>query len=198
MVLTLACCCLVTKSCPTLCDPMNCSTPGFPVLHHLLELAQTRVHWVRDTIQPSHPLSSHSPPALHPPQDQSFFPMSWLFASCGQSIGASASTSVLPRLISFRVDWSPCILGDSQESSLEPRFESISSSALSFLDSPALTSVHDYWKTIALTRWFFVSKVMSVLLNTLSRFVIAFLPKEQGLFIHDCSHHRQWYWSQGK
>ena len=48
-------CCSVTKLCPTLCDPMNCSMPGFPVLHYLPEFAQTRVHWVSDAIQPSHP-----------------------------------------------------------------------------------------------------------------------------------------------
>ena len=56
--------CLVTKSYPTLCDSMDCSTPGFPILHHLLEFAQTQVHWVGDTIQPSNPLSSPSPPAF--------------------------------------------------------------------------------------------------------------------------------------
>ena len=57
-------CCSVTQLCPTLCDPMDCSTPGFPVGHHLPELAQTHVHWVGDAIQPSHPLSSPSPPAF--------------------------------------------------------------------------------------------------------------------------------------
>ena len=67
------CCCLVVQSCLTLCNPMNCSTPGFPVLHHLSELAQIRVHWVNDTIQPSHPLSPLSPPALHLSQHQGLF-----------------------------------------------------------------------------------------------------------------------------
>ena len=60
------CCCSVTQSCPTLCDPMDCSMPGFPVLHHLLEFAQTHVHWVGDAIQPSPPLSFPSPPAIFP------------------------------------------------------------------------------------------------------------------------------------
>ena len=55
------CCCLVAQSCPTLCYPMDCSTPGFPVLHHLPEFAQTHVHWVRDAIQLSQPLSPSSP-----------------------------------------------------------------------------------------------------------------------------------------
>ena len=58
------CCCSVAKLCPTLCNSMNCSMPDFPVLHHLPEFAQTRVHWVGDAIQPSHPLSPASPPAL--------------------------------------------------------------------------------------------------------------------------------------
>ena len=67
------CCCSVTKSCPTLCDPMNGSTPGFPVHHHLPELAQTHVHWVSDVIQPSPPLSPPSPPAFHLSQHQGLF-----------------------------------------------------------------------------------------------------------------------------
>ena len=58
-------CCSVGMSCPTLCDPMDCSTSGFPVLHHLPELAQTHIHQVGDAIQPSHPLSSPSPPAFN-------------------------------------------------------------------------------------------------------------------------------------
>ena len=63
----------VTQSCLTLCDPMNRSTPGLPVNHHLPEFTQTHVHQVRDAIQPSHPLSSPSPPALNPSQHQSLF-----------------------------------------------------------------------------------------------------------------------------
>ena len=63
----------VAQSCPTLCDPMNHSTPGLPVHHQLPGLTQTHVHWVRDTIQPSHPLSSPSPPAPNSSQHQSLF-----------------------------------------------------------------------------------------------------------------------------
>ena len=63
----------VAQSCPTLCDPMNCSTPDFPVHHQLPEFTQTHVHWVSDAIQPSHPLSSPSPPAPNPSQHQSLF-----------------------------------------------------------------------------------------------------------------------------
>ena len=63
----------VAQSCPTLCDPMNHSTPGLPVHHQLLEFTQTHVHWVGDAIQPSHPLSSPSPPAPNPSQHQGLF-----------------------------------------------------------------------------------------------------------------------------
>ena len=63
----------VAQSCLTLCDPMNCSTPGLPVYHQLPEFTQTHVHLVGDAIQPSHPLSSRSPPAPNPPQHQSLF-----------------------------------------------------------------------------------------------------------------------------
>ena len=70
-------CCSVTKSCPTLCDLMDCSSPGFPVLHCLLAFAQTHAHWVSDAIQPSHPLSS-SPPACNLSQHQSL--LKWVRA----------------------------------------------------------------------------------------------------------------------
>ena len=93
----------LTQSCPTLCDPMNRSTPGFPVHHQLPEFTQTHVHRVSDAIQPSHPLSSPSPLAPNPSQHESF-PMSQLFVSGGQSIGVLASTSVLPMNTQ---DWFP-------------------------------------------------------------------------------------------
>ena len=78
---------------------------------------------------------------------------------------------------------SPCSPRDSQESSPTPQFKSINSSAFSFLHSPNLTSIHDHWKTIALTRRTFVGKVMSLLLNMLSRLVITFLPRSKHLLI---------------
>ena len=87
----------VTKSCQTLHNLMDCSTPGFPVLHYLPKFLQTHVHWVYDVIQPSHPLLTLSPAfnlSLH--QGKELAPMSWLFPSSGQSIGASISASVLP------------------------------------------------------------------------------------------------------
>ena len=78
-----------------LCDPMDYSAPDFPVLHYLLEFAQTNVHWVSDTIQISYPLLT-CPPALSLFPALGSCPVSWLFTSDGQSIEASASASVLP------------------------------------------------------------------------------------------------------
>ena len=85
----------VAQSCPTLCDLMDCSTPGFPVHHQFPELSQTHVHQVGDAMQPSHPLLSPSPLAFNLSQHQGLFLMSEPFATDGQIIGASASASVL-------------------------------------------------------------------------------------------------------
>ena len=93
----------VAQSWPTLCDPMNRSTPGLPVHHQLPEFTQTHVHRVSDAIQPSHPLSSPSPPAPNPSQHQSLF-QSQLFAWGGQSTGVSALASFLPKNTQ---GWSP-------------------------------------------------------------------------------------------
>ena len=87
---------LVVQSCPTLCDPMNHNTPGPRVHDELPEFTQTHVHWVGDTIQPCHAHSSPSPPPAFIVPSITVFPMSQLFASDGQSIGASAWVSVLP------------------------------------------------------------------------------------------------------
>ena len=93
----------IAQLCPTLRDLMNCSTPGLHVHHQLLEFTQTHVHWVSDAIQPSHPLSSPSSPTFSLSQHQGLF--KWInYASAGQSIGVSASTSVLPMNIQ---DWFP-------------------------------------------------------------------------------------------
>ena len=97
-----SCCHSVAQWCLTLCDPMDCSMPGFPVFHYLPEFAQTQVHWVDDAIQPSHPLSSSSPPALALSQHQGLF--QWVSSShqSGWNIGASVSASFLPMNIQ---DW---------------------------------------------------------------------------------------------
>ena len=91
----------VTQSCPILCDPMDCSTPGLPVHHQLPEFTQTHVHWVGDAIQPSHPLSSPAPPAFNLSQHQGLF--HWVRSS-HQVAEVSASASVLPMNIQ---DWFP-------------------------------------------------------------------------------------------
>ena len=99
-----------------------------------------------------------------------------------------------PGLISFRMDWLDLLAvqgTDSQESSPTSQLKSINSLALSFLYSKTLTSIHDYWKTIALSRQTFVGKVISLLFGMLSRLVISFLPKSQCLLFHGFSHHLQ-------
>ena len=98
----------VTQSCPTLCNPMDCSTPGFPVHHQLLELTQAHVHWVGDAIQPSHPLSSPSPPAFNLSRDQVLF--QWVSSSHQVAKVLEfqlqhQSSNEHPGVISFRMDW---------------------------------------------------------------------------------------------
>ena len=167
---------------------MDCSTPGLPVHNQLPEFTQTHVHRVSDAIQPSHPLPSPSPPAPNPSQHQSLFKWVNFFAWGGQSTGGSALASFLPK---NSQGWSPSewtgwislqSKGLSRVFSTS-QFKSINSSVLSLLHSPTLTSIHDYWKTIALTRRIFVGKVMSLLLNMLSRLVITFLPRSKRLLI---------------
>ena len=141
----------VTQLCPTLCNPMNRSTPGLPVHHQLPEFTQTHIHQVSDAIQPSHPLSSPFPPATNPPHHQSLF--QWVnsghevakvleFQPQHQSFQRTPKTDLLQN----GLVGSPCSPRDSQESSPTPQFKNINSSVLSFLHSPTLTSIHDHWK----------------------------------------------------
>ena len=133
------------------CDPVDCSMPGFPVRHQLLEFAQCHIHSVSDAIQTSHPLSSPSPPAFNLSQHQGLF--QWASSSHQVTKYWSFSFSIKSFQWIFSTDfledwliWSPCSPRDSQESSSTPQFKSINSLALSFLNSPTLTSIHDYWK----------------------------------------------------
>ena len=130
-----------------LCDPMNRSTPGLPVHYQLPESTQTHVHWVGDAIQPSHPLSSPSPPALTLSQHQGLF--QWVSSSHQvakvlefQLQHQSFQWTPRTDLLWDGLDGSPCSPRDSQESS--PTLQN--SSALSFLHSPTLTSIHNHWK----------------------------------------------------
>ena len=144
----------VTQSCLTLCDPMDCSMPGFPVHQQLMELTQTHVHRVGDAIQPSLPLSSPSP-AFNISQHQGLF--QWVntlhevakvleFQLQHHSFQWTPKTDLLYN----GLVGSPCSPRDSQESSPTPHFKSINSSALSFLHSPTLISIHDRWKNHSL------------------------------------------------
>ena len=142
----------VAQSYLTLCDPKDCSMPGFPVHHQLLEPTQTCVHWVSDAIQPSHSLSSPSPPAFNLCLHQDLF--KWVSSS--QQMEELEFQNQSFQWI-FRTDClqngltrSPCCPRDSQESSPTPQFKSINSSVLSFLHSPTLTSIHDYWNNHSL------------------------------------------------
>ena len=139
----------VAQLCPTLCDLKNCSTPDFPVHHQLPKLAQTHLHWVSDAIQPSHLLSSLSPPAS---SFVSICLFKWVSSSHQVAKDWSFSFSISPSneysgLISFRIDWLelPAIQG-TLKSSPTPQFKSINSSVLSLLYGTTLTSIHDYWK----------------------------------------------------
>ena len=179
---------LVTQSCLTLCDPMDCSTPGFPVYHQLLELTQTHVHWVSDAIQPSHPLLSL---LLLP----SIFPSFRVFSSASVLLIRwpqywSFSFSISPSneysgLIFFRMNCLDLLAVQGTRKSLLQHHSSKASilqCSAFFIDQLS----HPYMttgKTIALTRWAFVDKLMSLLFNMLSRLIIAFLPRSKYLLI---------------
>ena len=141
---------LLLFSCSVVSDslhPMDCSIPGFPVLHQLPELTQTHVHQVDDAIQPSHPLLSPFP-VFNLSQHQGLF--RWVTSSHQVAKVLNFSISFSDEylgLISFRMDWLDLLaVQGTLKSLLQPQFQSISSSALSFLHSPTLTSIHDQWK----------------------------------------------------
>ena len=98
-------CCSVTQSYPTLCDPMDCSMPGYPVLHHLPEFAPTHIHWVNDAIQPFHPLLPPSPPVLNLSQHQGIF--QWVSSShqVVKVLELQLQLNECSGLSSFRIDW---------------------------------------------------------------------------------------------
>ena len=179
--------CSVTPSCPMLCDTMQHARPPHPSPSFSQSWSSLKLMLIKSWCHPT--ISSSVAPFSSCPQSLpawGSFQMSQFFASGGQSIGVSASTSVLPMNTK---DWSP--LGwigwisfsprDSQESSPTPQYKSINSSVLSFLYSPTLTSIHDHWKNLAVTRWTFVRKATPPLFHTLSRLAIVFLPRSYPL-----------------
>ena len=178
----------VTQSCPTLCNSMDHSTPGFSVHHQLLELTQTHVLCVSDFIQPSHPLSSPFPSAFNLSQHQVFSNDSVLHIMWSNNWSFSLSispSSEYSGLISFRMDWLDLL---AVQGTLKSLLQHHSSKA-SILRCSVFFIVqlsHPYMttgKTITLTRCTFVGKVMSLLCNMLSWLVIAFLPRSKRLLI---------------
>ena len=187
----------VTLSCPALWDPMDYLTPGLPVHHQLLEFTQNHVHWVGDAIQPSCPLLSPSPLTLNLSQHQGLF--EWGSSSHQVAQVLAFQLNISPSnehsgLISFRMDWLDLL---AVQGSLKSLLQHHSSKAL-ILQCSAFFIVHlshpymTTGKTIALTRWTFVDKVMSLLFNTLSRLVMTFLPRSKRLLI-SWLHHLQWF-----
>ena len=178
-------CSVQLLSCVRLCNPTDCSTSGFPVHHQLLELAQTHVHRVGDAIQPSHPLSSPSP-TFNLSHHQGLF--QWVSSRIRWlkfwGFGISPFNEYLG-LISFRMNWLDLLAVQGTLNSLLQHH----SSKASVLQHSAFFMVqlsHPYMttgKNIALTIQTFVSKVMSLLFNMLSRFFIAFLPRCKCLLI---------------
>ena len=185
-------CCWVTEYCLNLCDPMDCSTTGFPVLHNLPEFVQIHVQWVYDATQPSHPLSPPSPLPSIFLSIRIFSNISAFCIRCPKywsfSFSISPSNEYLG-LISFRIDWFELLTAQGTLKSLLQHHIS-KTSILQCSAFPVVQLSHPYLtsgKSIALTIWIFVGKMMSLPFNTLSRFVIAFLPK---------SNHRLISWLQ--
>ena len=178
----------VAQSCPTLCDHMNCSTPGLPVHRQFLEFTQTHIHRVGDAIQPSYPLLSTFPPAPNPSQHQSLF--QWVNSSHEVAkILEFLSFSNIPSKehpgLIFRMDWLDLLTVHGTFKSL---FQHHSSKASILRHSAFFTvQITDPYmttgKTIALTRWTSVGKVISLLLNMLSRLVITFFLRGKHLLI---------------
>ena len=171
----------VAQLCPTLCNPVNRSTPGLSVHHQLPEFTQTHVHRVSDAIQAS--LLPSIPPSIRVFSNESALCMKWpKYWSFSFSISPSDEH---PGLISFRMDWLDLL---AVQGTLKNLLQHYSSKA-SILRCSAFFTVqlsHPYMttgKTIALTKWTFVGKVMSLLFNMLSRLIITFLPKSKRLLI---------------
>ena len=167
---------------------MDHSTPGLPVHHQLPEFTQTHLYWVGDAIQPSHPLSSPSPPAFNLSQHQGLF--KWLSSS--HQVAKVLEFQLQHQsfqwhsgLISFRMDWLDLLAVQGALKSLLQHHSSKASilwhsaSFIVQLSHPYMTTA----ETIALIRWTFVDKVMSLLFNMLSRLVITFVPRSKHLFI---------------
>ena len=178
----------VFQSCPTLWEPMDCSTPGLPVHHQLQEITQPHVHWASDVIQPSHPLLSPAPPSLN------LSPHQTLLKSVSSSHQVAKilefqlqhqSFQWTLRTDSFMMVWLNVL---AVQGTLKSLLQHLSSKA-SILQYSAFFTVqlsHSYMttgNTIAVTKWTFVAKIMSLLFNMLSRLVIIILPRSKRLLL---------------
>ena len=176
----------VAQPCLTLCDLMDCNTPGFPIHHQLPELVQTHAHWVGDATQQTHPLLL--PPSIFPSirvfSHESVlctrWPKYWRSTSASFNFQMNIQDWFLLQLtylISLKSKWLSRVFSNTTV----PKAPILQCPALFIgqLSHPYVTT----GKTIALTRWTFVSIVMSLLFNMLSRFVIAFLPRSKCLLI---------------
>ena len=178
----------VAQSCPTLCNPMDCSMPGLPVHHQFPEFTQTHVHWVSDAIQPSHPLSCPSRPAPNPSQHKGLF--QWVSSSHQVAKGLEfqlqhQSFDECSGLISFRMDWLDLLAVQRILKSLLQHHNS-KASILQHLVFFIVQLSHPHMTTgkpIALIRWMFIGKVMSLLFNMLPRLVMTFLPRSKHILI---------------
>ena len=146
----------VAQSCPTLCDPMNHSTPGLPVHHQLPEFTHTHVHRVSDAIQPSHILCRPLlllppiPPSIRVFSNESTLRMRW--PKCWSFSFSITPSNEHPGLIPFRMEWMDllAIQGTLRSLLQHHSSKSINSLALGLLHSPTLTSIHDHWKNHSL------------------------------------------------
>ena len=187
-------CCSVSHSCPTLCDPMDFSTPGFPVFYHFPKLAQTHVHWVSDAIQPPYPLLAPSPFVYNLSQHQGLFQWISSLHPVTKVLELQLQhhpSKEIPGLIPFRMDWLDLLAVQGtlksllQHHSSKPSIIQRSAFFMVQFSYPYMTT----GKTIALTRQTFVGKVMSLLFFFFFVFLcLIYFIQHNILQIHPC-----WY-----
>ena len=194
-----SCCCLDAQLCPTLCDPMDCSTPGLPVPHHVPELAQVHVHCIGDAVRPSHPLTPSSPSALNLSQHQGLF--QWIVCSHQMTkiLELQAQHQTLQWI--FRVDlpqdwlvWSPCCPSDFQVfSSTTFRRHQL----LGVLPSvaPSLTTVGDHCKDHGLDNTDLCWQSNVCAFQHCLGLSLLSCHEAMVFWFHGYSHHLQWFWS---
>ena len=187
------CCCAASKLCLTLWNLVDYSTPDFPILHHLPKFAQTHIHWVGNTI-----LILPSPPDFslshnHGLSSEMALHIRWL--KCWSFSFSISPSNEYSGVISLSIDWFDLFaVQGTLQSSPAPQFKSINSVGSAFFMVQLSHLYMTTGKTIALAIRTIVNKVMSLLLNMLSRFVIAFLPKSKCLLIS----WQQWFWGPRK